>query len=133
MPTLQLITQINAPIEHCFDLARDPSVHTDSAHRTQERVIGGRTEGYFEFGDIVTWEAVHFLVKQRLTVRITEMTFPTRFVDELVSGAFRELQHVHEFAKCDGGTRMVDTFSFESPLGLLGRLVNALILNAAHA
>ncbi len=128
MPTIRLVTQINAPVERCFDLARSVDAHTSSTVRTRERAIGGVTTGLLSRGDVVTWEAVHFGVRQRLTVRITELDRPHRFVDELVRGAFRELRHVHEFVERDGGTRMVDTFAFASPFGPVGRLVNALVL-----
>jgi len=128
VPTIRLVTQIDAPVERCFDLARSVDAHTDSTAQTRERAVGGITAGLLECGDVVTWEAVHFGVRQRLTVRITELDWPHRFVDELVRGAFRELRHVHEFAERDGGTRMVDTFAFESPFGPVGQLVNALVL-----
>ncbi len=128
MPTIRLVTQIDAPVERCFDLARSVDAHTNSAARTRERAVGGATDGLLARGDVVTWQAVHFGVRQRLTVRITELDRPHRFVDELVRGAFRELRHVHEFVEQDGGTRMVDTFAFESPFGPVGRLVNALVL-----
>jgi len=128
VPTIRLVTQINAPVERCFDLARSVDAHTSSTVRTRERAIGGVTTGLLSRGDVVTWEAVHFGVRQRLTVRITELDRPHLFVDELVRGAFRELRHVHEFVERDGGTRMVDTFAFASPFGPVGRLVNALVL-----
>jgi len=128
VPTIRLVTQINAPVERCFDLARSVDAHTSSTARTRERAIGGVTTGLLARDDVVTWEAVHFGVRQRLTVRITELDRPHRFVDELVRGAFRELRHVHEFVERDGGTRMVDTFAFASPFGPVGRLVNALVL-----
>lgn len=128
MLTIRLVTQINAPVERCFDLARSVDAHTSSTVRTRERAIGGVTTGLLACDDVVTWEAVHFGVRQRLTVRITELDRPHRFVDELVRGAFRELRHVHEFVERDGGTRMVDTFAFASPFGPVGRLVNALVL-----
>jgi len=128
VPTIRLVTQINAPVERCFDLARSVDAHTSSTVRTRERAIGGVTAGLLARGDVVTWEAVHCGVRQRLTVRITELDRPHRFVDELVRGAFRELCHVHEFVERDGGTRMVDTFACASPFGPVGRLVNALVL-----
>jgi len=128
MPTIRLVTQIDAPVERCFDLARSVDAHTNSAAQTRERAVGGVTAGLLARGDVVTWEAVHFGVRQRLTVRITELDRPHRFVNELVRGAFRDLHHVHEFVERDGGTWMVDTFAFESPFGSVGRLVNALVL-----
>jgi len=62
---------INAPTERCFDLARDIAFHQRSVAHTAERAIGGVTGGLIALGETVTWEATHFGVRQRLTVRIT--------------------------------------------------------------
>jgi len=119
---------IDAPPDVCFDLARSIDVHMTSAAQTGERAVGGRTEGLIELGESVTWEAVHFGIKQRLTARITEMERPHRFVDEMVSGAFHSFYHVHEFHAEQGGTRMVDIFDYRSPLGWLGVIADKLFL-----
>ncbi len=128
MPTIRLETQIYAPIQYCFDLARDVDVHRESAMQTHERAVAGITTGLLEQGDVVTWEGTHFGMRQHLTVRITEFEKPRRFVDEMVRGAFRELRHVHDFSSCQGGTIMIDTFEFKSPFGYLGSLFDALVL-----
>ena len=79
-------------------------------------------------GDKVTWEARHFGIKQRLTVRVTEFERPNRFQDIMVSGAFKSMRHDHEFIAQPPGTLMADRFEFESPLGILGRIVDRIFL-----
>ena len=128
MPTVRLVTTIHAPIEQCFDLARSVDAHRESVAQTRERAIAGVTSGLLVLGDAVTWEAIHFGVRQRLTVQITEFDPPHHFIDALVKGPFRALRHVHEFTPDGDATRMVDLFSFEVPGGIAGRLVTALIL-----
>lgn len=128
MPTIRLETRIAAPIDSCFDLARNIDVHTRSAARTSERAVAGITTGLIGLNDTVTWEAVHFGIRQRLTVRVTEFDRPRMFTDEMVSGAFRSLRHVHQFIPADGGALMVDIFDYTSPCGLLGKLVDTLFL-----
>lgn len=128
MPIIRLETPINAPPERCFDLARDVGVHTASAARTRERAVAGVTSGLLGPGDTVTWEAVHVGVRQRLTARITRFERPVLFEDEMVRGAFRSFTHTHEFRSAGAGTLMVDTFRYESPLGLLGMLADKLFL-----
>jgi ligand-binding SRPBCC domain-containing protein len=76
----------------------------------------------------VTWEAVHFGVKQHLTTKITAYERPRYFVDEMIQGIFRELQHHHAFVPQPAGTLMIDTFTFRAPLGILGRVAEALFL-----
>ena len=93
-----------------------------------ERAVAGVTSGRLGPGDQVTWEAVHFGVRQRLTSRITEFEPPHRFVDEMVRGAFRRIRHEHQFVPTTDGTLMIDVFDYTAPLGLLGRLADALFL-----
>jgi hypothetical protein len=77
MPTIELETYIEAPIERCFDLALSVDLHRHSVTHTQERPIAGVMSGVMRLGDTVTWEAVHFSVKQRLTTRSLTTTVPT--------------------------------------------------------
>jgi hypothetical protein len=76
MTTIVVETRISAPIEVCFDLARDVEAHIKTSLSTGERAVGSRTSGLLDLGDIVTFEAVHFGIRQRLTARITECCPP---------------------------------------------------------
>jgi ligand-binding SRPBCC domain-containing protein len=128
MPTIHLETFIRAPLELCFDLARDVDVHMASTGSTGERAVLGVTSGMMSLGDEVTWEAIHFGVRQRLTSRITRMERPRLFVDEMLSGAFKSWHHTHLFGPREDGTLMIDDVSYASPLGLLGRIADRLFL-----
>jgi len=128
MPTIRITTSIDAPPERCFDLARDVAAHVRSTAGTDERAVGGVTVGLLELGDEVTWEARHIGIRQRLTVRISRLERPVVFEDVMVRGAFASLRHVHEFVPRDGGTTMIDTFTFESPLGPIGAMVDRVFL-----
>ena len=79
MPTIELSTIINAPIRHCFDIARDIDIHMASTAHTGERAIAGRTSGLIELGETVTWRAKHFGVWQNLTSKITDFNSPAFF------------------------------------------------------
>ena len=46
----------------------------------------------------------------------------------MVSGAFARFVHDHDFEATETGTRMTDTFDYTSPLGILGRLADAIFL-----
>jgi ligand-binding SRPBCC domain-containing protein len=129
MSTIIIETRIRAPIELCFDLARDVNAHAESAAFSSERVVEpGRTQGLLEIGDIVAFEGRHFGITQRFVARITALDRPYRFVDEMVQGAFKRLRHVHEFEFTDGTTIMRDMLEWEAPLGILGRLADLLFL-----
>ena len=128
MPTIRLATSIDAPPERCFDLARDVAAHVRSTAGTDERAVGGVTVGLLGLGDEVTWEARHLGIRQRLTVRISRFERPRMFEDVMVRGAFASLRHVHEFVPRDGGTTMIDRFTFASPFGPIGAMVDRVYL-----
>ena len=130
MPVITIETRIRAPLDLCFDLARDVSAHTQSAAFSAERVVEpGRTDGLLELGDIVIFEGRHFGVMQRFMARITELERPNRFVDEMVEGAFKRRRHVHDFHFANGTTIMRDTLDWQAPLGLLGDLADLVFLH----
>ena len=128
MPTIRLETFIDASPERCFDLSLNVDAHGRSVAHTHERPVAGVTSGVMKLGDTVTWEAVHFGIKQHLTSKITTYERPNRFTDEMVRGAFREMVHIHEFTPQLSGTLMIDVFTFRAPLGILGRLAETLVL-----
>jgi hypothetical protein len=144
LPTITIETRIAAPRERVFDLSRDVDAHAESSAFTGERIVEpGRMSGLLELGDLLTFEGRHLGIRQRVTVRITEMDPPRRYVDVGVRGALRELHHVHEFWE-DGaphpafghplpaggergfvGTVMRDVITWRSPFGILGRAADA--------
>ena len=128
MARIELSTHIDAPIERCFDLARSIDLHMASTKQTGERAIGGRTSGLIALGETVTWRARHFGLWQTLTSKIVEFDYPNSFTDVMVTGAFKSFRHEHHFRAIQGQTAMTDVFVFESPYGVLGRMVNALFL-----
>jgi ligand-binding SRPBCC domain-containing protein len=130
MSTIVVETYIRAPIEVCFDMARDISLHCRTAVSTQERAVAGVTTGMIRLGEEVTFEAVHSGIRQRLTAHITHFDRPHCFVDEMLRGAFEALRHVHEFQAKGSGTVMTDTLIWTAPFGLLGRLADRLFLEA---
>ncbi|WP_392454981.1 cell division protein [Chryseomicrobium aureum] len=128
MPIIHHEIFIHAPITVCFDLARNIDVHIQTTGKTNERAVAGVTSGLIEKGQTVTWEATHLGVRQKLTAKITQMERPYQFVDVMVKGAFHSFTHTHEFVESGTGTIMKDTFSYKSPLGIVGILVDKLLL-----
>lgn len=129
MITIRLSTHIAAPRERVFDLARSIDLHTRSLDWTGEEPVAGRMSGLIGLGETVTWRARHLGVRQRLTSRISAYERPAYFQDVMVRGAFAWMEHDHWFdATPDGGTVLRDDFRFAAPLGILGRVVEALVL-----
>lgn len=128
MPVIEHKQFIQAPIEVCFNLARDVNVHTQTTLKTKEKAVGGVTKGLLKEGDSVTWEAVHFGIKQRLTARIIFMEKPHSFVDVMVKVAFKSFIHIHQFSAEEKGTTMIDHFQYKSRFGPIGVLIDKLFL-----
>lgn len=59
---------------------------------------------------------------------ISEWSPPERFVDEQLRGPYRYWHHTHSFDEVSGGTLMRDVVEYELPLGPLGRLAHAALV-----
>ncbi|ALV42475.1 cyclase [Pseudarthrobacter sulfonivorans] len=116
------------PPERLFDLARSIEAHMDSQKAADERAVGGVTSGLIGEGQYVTWQARHFGVPLKMTSRITALDFPNSSTDEQVRGPFKTFRHVHEFESTATGSIMTDRVEFRAPFGILGRLVEDLVL-----
>jgi len=125
---IDLTTEIDAPIDCVFDLARDLDLHARSMAHTGERATAGRTTGRVEAGDSVTWRARHFGLWWSLTSRVTVVEAPTRFEDIQERGPFAWFRHEHRFESTGNGTRMHDHWEHRSPFGPIGRVVDRLVL-----
>ncbi len=126
---IELHTEINAPIDRCFDLSRSIDLHKISTQHTNEEAIAGVTSGLIDLHETVTWRARHFGIRQTLTTKITKYERPAFFVDEMLSGAFTRFSHEHHFEVLQNGmTLMTDRFDYQSPLGILGRLIDVIVL-----
>src|SRR6188768_3229856 len=115
MTTIKLTTIIDAPIDKCFDVSRDIKIHELSTKDTNERAVAGKTSGLCELNDQITWQATHFGIRQRLTVRITKFNRPIFFEDVMLKGAFKSMRHEHHFRQVGNKTEMTDVFEYETP------------------
>lgn len=128
MPTIILETPIRASAEICYNLSLSVDLHQLSTARTKEHIVAGVREGIMKLNECVTWRAKHFGIWFKLSSKITEARKPTYFVDEMQKGPFKAMRHEHHFIESRDGILMKDIFMFESPMGILGRIANKLLL-----
>jgi ligand-binding SRPBCC domain-containing protein len=128
MSHIRIETFVAAPPERVFDCARDLDLHARSLAHTGEQAVGGRTSGLIGPGEEVEWRARHLGIRWRLRSRISEFDRPHRFADVQVRGPFARFEHRHTFVRVDRGTLMIDEWTHDSPLGVLGRLADVLVL-----
>jgi len=128
MQRIFIDTRIDAEPRQCFDAARDIDLHVLSLAHTRERAVAGRTSGLIELGEEVTWRGRHFGVNQHFTSRITAFDSPVYFQDTMQRGAFKSFVHDHYFIGEHTGTTMRDVLVFAAPFGVVGRVVETLML-----
>jgi ligand-binding SRPBCC domain-containing protein len=119
MPEIIVETKINAPVEVCFGLVRDQRIQAEP---------WPIVTGEFGLGQTVTFEGARFGLRRHLTVEVVEFETPRLLVDKMIEGNFRSFKHIHEFIDDDFGTLMRDTLTWTLPFGILGSLVDKLVL-----
>lgn len=125
---LHLETLLPVGADTAFDLARDLDAHLDSMRSSDERIVGGRRTGLIDEGEHVAWRARHLGSTFTLMSRITRVERPALFVDEEIAGPFRRLRHEHRFSSYGDGCLMTDDIVFEAPFGVVGRIIESLVL-----
>ncbi len=124
MPLIHLTTFIAAPVERVFDLSRSVNLHKVSTAHRHERIVDGVMSGLLKAGDSVTWQARHLNKERRFTSQVTEMDYPVHFTEEMLKGDFKSFRHEHHFKGIDNGTILIDMLHFETPYGVIGKLLN---------
>lgn len=130
MPIIKIEIIVKAPIDRVFDLARCINLHEATMLKHNEKAVGGVIKGLIKLDESVTWEATHFGIRQKLTSKITEYKRPFHFRDSMVKGTFERFDHDHFFELTEAGTLMKDIFDYNSPLGFLGTIADALFLES---
>jgi ligand-binding SRPBCC domain-containing protein len=128
---LETMTQIRAPVERCFDLARSVEVHLAGNTHCGETAVAssGVTSGLLGVRQQVTWRAKHFGIWHTLTSEITLMDRPAYFQDTMIRGIFRYMRHDHFFRLLSPElTEMTDVFCFAAPFPGIGRLAEITFL-----
>jgi ligand-binding SRPBCC domain-containing protein len=95
---------------------------------TQEKAVAGVVTGLIGADQEVSWRARHFGIWFSVTSRITAFRPPGHFRDSMKRGPFKRFDHDHFFEFNNGATVMRETFDYTSPFGLLGNIVDSLIL-----
>lgn len=128
MTTIKLTTHYFAPIETVFNTNRDIDIHQESASKTKEIAIAGITSGLINKNETVTWKGKHFGVFITHQSIISEMIFPTYFVDEQLKGQFKNFKHQHFFEQKENYVEVTDFLEYETPFGVFGKLFDKLFL-----
>ncbi len=99
-----------------------------STAETREQAVAGVTTGLIGEGESVTWRGRHFGLMLQHTSKITQYEPPTFFQDGMTAGLFKSFEHDHRFHEHNGATVMRDEIRFSAPFGVLGLMVERLVL-----
>ncbi|WP_419954422.1 SRPBCC family protein [Neobacillus niacini] len=124
MPLIEYKQFIQAPIEVCFDVARGFGNHSQTPLKARGKAVAGISNSLPGEGDWVSWECVHFGIKQRITSRIIFMEKPHSFVEKMVKGPFKSFIYIHQFIEEEKGTTMIDHIQYHLWLGPIGVLMD---------
>lgn len=128
MTTIKITTHYFAPIETVFDTNRNIDIHQQSASKTKEIAIAGITSGLINKNETVTWKGKHFGFYITHQSVISEMIFPSYFVDEQLKGQFKSFKHQHFFEQKENYVEVKDLLEYETPFGIFGQLFDKLFL-----
>ena len=87
-----------------------PELHMQLVEGPEQIALGSR----------ITLKGRRWGLTQTIVSEITLFEPHSRFIDIMIKGPFRKWEHAHEFVELNGGTRVTDRISYESPGGLLG-------------
>ena len=80
-------------------------------------------------GIIIAYDVKPFLnVKMRWVTEITNVKELEYFVDEQRSGPYKLWHHQHHIKPIEGGVLMTDIVHYQPPFGIIGSIVNHLII-----
>lgn len=82
-------------------------------------------------GQIIQYNVTPFpLVKMGWVTEITQVEEHKMFIDEQRFGPYSFWHHQHIFEPQNGGVMMTDILHYRVPLGVVGKLVNALVVSS---
>ena len=119
MPVFEAVTVLACPPQTVFDfLARPANVVLVTPPDLHLRLIDGPER--LSLGAKITARGRKFGIPQTITSEVTAFDERVGFTDAQVSGPFGKFVHSHRVEPIPEGTRMTDTFEYESPGGLIG-------------
>lgn len=134
MKTYSLKTKQFLPInlQHAWDFFSSPkNLAVITPKRLNFEILSGsEVEKMFQ-GQIIQYKiTVLPMVRMFWETEITEVHELHSFTDTQRKGPYARWIHKHTFKEVNGGVEMIDELEYALPLGMLGRLVNHLFVEA---
>jgi len=122
--------KIGLEIEKAWEFFRNPSNLKEITpdHLGFEITKDDLTEEIYQ-GLIISYRVKPILgLPMNWITEITEVSRPFSFIDEQRFGPYKFWHHRHTFQSIPGGTLIIDEVNYGLPLGMLGRLMNSILV-----
>ncbi|MBS1750743.1 MAG: SRPBCC family protein [Bacteroidetes bacterium] len=128
MYSIHLTTFIKAPAKLVFDLSRNATVFRKALEGRNETLTANASGILLNVSDTITLSAKHLGKTRMMTLRVTEMIEPEKFVEEQVKGDLKSFRHEHHFKEVDNGSLLIDMVYMEEPRDAVGGLMGKLFM-----
>jgi len=124
------VQYVNASVEDCWDFFSSPKNLQTITLDNMNFEIKDFDEKRMYHGQIITYTLRPLLgIKISWVTEITAFKENHYFIDVQRFGPYKLWHHKHFFERTsDGGTKMTDIVHYALPLGILGRIMNRLVV-----
>jgi hypothetical protein len=129
MEKIEFSTNIKAPIQRCFDLARSIDFRKISLDELNEESVAGCTTGLIGPNQHVLLQSTVGGVRLSTDLKIEKFNPPFFFSYEIVDSAFHSIVHDYYFYDISEETVMINHLYYRTRWGLAGDLFNFLFLH----
>ena len=128
MHTMEFHLKLPIDIETCWDFFSDPSnLKVITPDYLGFQILDRNPLPKMYEGQIITYNVKPlFNVPILWVTEITHLKKHEYFIDEQRFGPYKFWHHEHHFYPVAGGVEMVDKIHYMLPLGILGKVVNAI-------
>lgn len=123
------VQHINATLDECWAFFSSPGNLQKITPKTMGFEITDFDNQSMYAGQIIQYKISPLLgLKLNWVTEITKVKDKAYFIDEQRFGPYSFWHHKHFFEETPNGVKMTDVVHYALPLGILGRIVNALIV-----
>ena len=125
----ETVQHINATIEECWAFFSSPRNLQKITPETMDFKITDFDDKSMYAGQIIQYKVSPILgLKLPWVTEITFMKENSYFIDEQRFGPYALWHHKHFFEPTENGTKMTDVVHYALPLGIIGRMMNTLLV-----
>lgn len=122
-------TWINAPLEETWNFFSDPKNLLKLTPAEMKMRVKGEIPDKMYAGMTISYTVSPlFGIPLSWTSKINQVVEGHYFTDDMIEGPFAVWHHQHFFEEQGGGTLVKDIVDYKAPLGILGRLVQPILV-----